>query len=315
VTSDRGIVLVTGANGFVGRNLEPALADDGWTVRCAVRRLSSNNNEILIDSIGAQTDWSTAMTGGIGAVVHLAGRAHQSNDKKATDLYQAINADGTLHLARSAASSGVRQFVFVSTALVHGRTSDGRAPFRETDILMPQGPYAISKVSAEAGLKAIAQETNMSITVVRPPLVYGAGARGNFARLATAVQMGIPLPFSAIHNQRAFISVQNLSSFIASVLSKPAGKFESYLVADSEQISTPEFVRRLAAAAGKRPRLFPVSPSWLMTVLCWGGWREASSSLIGSFELDVSKALATGWQPKLSLDIGLQHALCNFERL
>ena len=130
-------------------------------------------------------------------------------------LYRDVNIDGTLHLARCAADAGVKQFIFVSTVLVHGRSNDGRAPFSENDILTPRGLYGMSKAAAEAGLRNIARESEMRITVIRPPLVYGSGAKGNFALLKKAVRRGIPLPFAGIDNHRAFLSVQNLSSFIS----------------------------------------------------------------------------------------------------
>jgi UDP-glucose 4-epimerase len=304
----RPVVLVTGASGFVGRHLAPVLVRDGWIVRRAVRHLSSNPDDVVIESIGSDTDWSTALAGA-DAVVHLAARVHHPHEEYATELYRSVNTQGTLHLARCAERAGVRQFIFVSTVLVHGRSNDGRAPFSERDVLTPQGLYGMSKAQAEAGLKDLAQASDMSITVIRPPLVYGSGAKGNFALLARAVKLGIPLPFAAIQNHRAFLSVENLASFISMRLLKPDGKFEIFLVADAEQVSTPEFIRRLARAAGTRSRLFPMPISLLSGLFTISGRQEAHDSLIGSLELDLSKAASTGWRPKVTLDEGLQRAL------
>jgi UDP-glucose 4-epimerase len=244
-------------------------------------------------------------------VVHLAARVHHPHEEYATDLYHSINTEGTLQLARSAAEAGARRFVFVSTVLVHGRSNDGRAPFSEADIPTPRGVYGMSKAAAEAGLKALAQESGMHITVIRPPLVYGAGARGNFKSLVRAVHHGIPLPFAAIRNQRAFLSVENLTSFVLQRLSRWDGKFEVFLLADEEQVSTPEFIRRLAKAAGATSRLFPVPAALLSALLKMSGQLEAHDSLIGSLTLDVSKAAATGWRPQVSLDEGLRLATSN----
>jgi UDP-glucose 4-epimerase len=306
--SGRPIVLVTGASGFVGRHLSPVLARGGWLVRRAVRRLSSNHDDVVIDSIGANTDWSTTLEG-VEAVVHLAARVHHPREEYATELYRSVNTEGTLHLASCAARAGARQFIFVSTILVHGRSSDGRPPFSERDALTPQGLYGQSKAAAEAGLKMIAQESDMNITVIRPPLVYGSGAKGNFATLARAVRLGIPLPFAAIRNHRAFLSVENLASFISMRLLERDGQFEIFLVADAEQVSTPDFIRRLAKAAGTRSRLFPMPTYLLSTALTISGRQEAHDSLIGSLELDLSKAASTGWRPKVTLDEGLERAL------
>jgi UDP-glucose 4-epimerase len=302
-------VLVTGASGFVGRHLTPALAREGWAVRSIVRRPAASN-DVVVESIGPRTDWQPALAG-VDAVVHLAARVHHKYEEHAVKLYRDVNIEGTLHLARCAARAGVRQFIFVSTVLVHGRSSNGRAPFNEGDILTPRGLYGMSKAAAEAGLEALADESDMQITVIRPPLVYGSGAKGNFALLTRAVNGGLPLPFAGICNHRAFLSVQNLSSFILRRLSHPdpASKFEIFLVADGEQVSTPEFIERLAKAAGKRPRLFPLPIPVLAGFLAALGRQEAHDSLIGSLELDLSKAFSIGWRPEMTLDEGLRLAL------
>ncbi|WP_234679534.1 NAD-dependent epimerase/dehydratase family protein [Bradyrhizobium monzae] len=304
------IVLVTGASGFVGSHIIPMLVREGWSVRRAVRIPDGLDGEVVIPSIGPETVWRTALAD-VDAVVHLAARVHHKREEHAADLYKTINCAGTLQLARSAAEAGVRQFIFISTVLVHGRSNGGRAPFREEDILTPHGVYGVSKAEAEAGLKALASETDMQISTIRPPLVYGAGAKGNFALLTRAVSLGLPLPLAAIHNQRSFIAVQNLSSFILHRLTYPdtINNFETFLVADKEQISTPEFISHLAKASGTRPRLFRVPPRLLSSLLSLIGRQETCDSLLGSLELDISKAIGTGWQPQVSLDEGLRLAL------
>jgi UDP-glucose 4-epimerase len=312
MTSDRPLVLVTGANGFIGRHVAPVLAQAGWSVRRAVRQSTGANDEVVIQSLSSATEWRAALTG-VEAVVHLAARVHQYHDETKFDPYREVNVDGTLHLARCAAEAKVRKFVFVSTILVHGRSNDGRAPFSERDVLTPRGSYGISKAAAEAGLQALSLETTMGVTVIRPPLVYGAWAKGNFAVLARAVRKRIPLPFGAIRNQRAFLSVDNLASFILHRLAEAGGGFEVFLVADDEQVSTPEFVQRLARAANTKPRLFPVPPQVLGRLLTLVRQPDARESLIGSLKLDLSKAASTGWRPQVTLDEGLKRALAEPE--
>jgi len=304
------VVLVTGASGFVGGHVVPALAREGWSVRRAVRSLTGADNEVVIETIGPATEWKAALEG-VDAVVHLAARVHHKHEEHAVQLYRNVNIAGTLHLARCAAAAGVRQFIFVSTVLVHGRSNEGRAPFSENDILTPRGFYGMSKAAAEAGLRTLARDSDMKISVIRPPLVYGAGAKGNFALLARAVNLGLPLPFGAIRNHRAFLAVQNLSSFILRRLAHPdpVSNFEIFLVADKEQVSTSEFIERLAKASGKSPLLFGMPPKLLSSLFVVLGRQDAHDSLLGSLELDISKAIGTGWQPEVSLDEGLRLAL------
>jgi UDP-glucose 4-epimerase len=306
--NDQRTVLVTGANGFVGQHLSPALESAGWIVRRAVRHSSGMENEVVIDSIGPDTDWRDALAG-VDAIVHLAARVHQRHDRGAEQIYRDVNIEGTLRVARSAIEAGVRQFIFVSTVLVHGRSNDGRAPFSEQDVLTPQGLYGSSKAAAEKGLEALARESSLRVTVVRPPLVYGSGAKGNFVSLTKAVKRGLPLPFAAIHNHRAFVSVENLSSFIIHRLANPGTEFDVFLVADAEQVSTPEFIRRLAAAADTKVRLFPMPESILSALLAVSGRPEARDSLVGSLQLNLAKAASIGWRPQLTLDEGLRLAL------
>jgi UDP-glucose 4-epimerase len=304
----RLVVLVTGANGFVGRNIVPVLTSNGMIVRQAMRKPSSYANTVIIDAIGSETNWEEALVG-VDAVLHLAARVHHPREEHATNIYRSINTDGTLHLARCAAKAGVSQFIYVSTVLVNGANTDGRPPFREEDPVMPRGVYGLSKAAAEAGLKAMAKDMEMSITVIRPPLIYGAGALGNFRLLVTAVKRGIPLPFGSIRNRRAFLGVGNLSSFVIHRLAHPGGKFDIFLVADDEQVSTPEFVRRIAKALGKKPRIIPFPTFAVKALLRISGRSEANDSVGGSLEIETSKALKTGWRPQLSLNEGLRSAL------
>ena len=308
MNDSRLVVLLTGANGFVGRNIAPVLTDNGMIVRQAMRKPSADTNAVIIDALGPHTNWEEALVG-VDAVVHTAARVHHPREEGAADIYRSINTEGTLHLARCAAKAGVSRFVYLSTVLVNGSSTDGRPPFREDDRLLPRGVYGMSKAAAEAGLEAMVKDTDMNITVVRPPLIYGVGALGNFRLLAAAVDRGIPLPFGSIHNRRAFLGVANLASFLVHRLTHQHGKFDVFLLADDEQVSTPEFVRRIAKASGKKSNIVPLPLFALKGLFRISGRSEAAESVTGSLEIDMSKAIKTGWRPPFSLDEGLRSTL------
>jgi UDP-glucose 4-epimerase len=273
-----------------------------------VRKPPLGDDDIMIESIDGNTDWNLALQD-VDAVVHLAARVHHVESDGDRHLYQSLNCDGTVRLAQSAAAAGVAHFVYTSTISVNGSRTDGRGPFREDDVPAPKGLYAVSKAEAERGLAAVAESSGLKITVVRPPLVYGPAALGNFRRLLAAIRDGLPLPFAAIRNRRAFVAIDNLVSFIALRLGRSEQPFEVFLIADDEQVSTPEFARRVARACGNRVRLFSLPNLLLKLFFRFSGRPEFGDSLFGSMEIDIAKARATGWKPKVTLDQGLIFAV------
>jgi UDP-glucose 4-epimerase len=244
-------------------------------------------------SLGASTDWRAALNG-VDAVVHLAARAHRSISvqRRETDQYFSVNVDGTIRLAHCAADAGVRHFIFLSSVAVNGSTTDGRPPFNEDDIPSPTTVYGRSKAAAEEGLAKLAASSSLRVTAIRAPMIYGDGAGGNFDRLASAVRAGIPLPFSLVCNNRAFLGIDNLNSFIAHRLSAPAPSyFDVFLLSDDQHISTPAFISELAKACIRPPRLFP-TPIPLLRILL--RHLNLSDALLGSLEMEITKARATG---------------------
>lgn len=305
---NRPVVLVTGATGFIGRNLVPLLDISGFRVRRALREGRAGKDDVVVGSVGPSTDWGAALEG-VHSVIHLAARVHHPNEEHAGGLYDAVNMQGTMQLAQAAARAGVSRFVFLSTILVNGSSTDGRGPFKADDATVPRGVYGKSKAAAENALQRIGAQSKMQIAVVRPPLVYGREALGNFRQLVGAIRRRIPLPLGLVDNKRAFISVQNLVSFVAHLVDFDLGPaYQVYLVADDEQISTGAFVRRIGKAMDKPAILLPVPPSALALVLR-AIRPELRHSLLGSMEVDTSAALSTGWRPPLSMTEGLRLAV------
>jgi UDP-glucose 4-epimerase len=304
--------LVTGATGFVGGHVVAALRRLGWGVRLAVRSpgLSTAEDSIAVGDISSKTDWRAALQG-IDLVVHMAARAHRSAavQEAERDLYFETNTRGTLRLARAAVDAGTRHFFFMSSVAVNGTTTDRRTPFCESDPPAPKTVYGESKAAAEQGLAELSAATAMPIVIARPPMVYGQGARGNFSLLLRAVRAGIPLPFRTIANRRAFIAVENLSDFVLHMLSVDIRGCETFLVADDDQVSTPDFIRALARALGRSPHLVPLPVPALGLLARVAGRPELLDSLCGSLEVNQEKARATGWRPPLTLSEGLAAAV------
>jgi UDP-glucose 4-epimerase len=309
-------VLVTGATGFLGPYVVSALQKSGWSVRVAGRRKveSVTCDTTVVGPIDGGTRWDAALAG-VDAVVHLAARAHQSraSTADARTIYREVNTAGTLHLAKSAVGR-VRQFVFLSTILVNGSNTDGRGPFAEDDAYDPQTIYAQSKAAAEIGLRELSASASLPTTIVRPPLIYGARAKGNFALLVRAVKAGLPLPLGAARNRRAFAAAENVAGFLAHSLDRPGATDGVFIVADDEQVSTTDFVWRIAAALDKRiyqPALSPDLIRWAFRAL---GRRSFGDSLLGSLEVKTTKAKDSGWHPDVTLDAGLRSAFSSDAR-
>ena len=256
----------------------------------------------------ASTDWYTALNG-VQAVVHCAARVHVMQDNATDPLqaYREVNVHGTLNLARQAAHTGVRRFVFVSSIKVNGEAIQLGQPFTADDVPAPSDPYGVSKLEAEQGLRDIEAQTGMEVVIVRPPLVYGPGVKANFATMMRWVDLGIPLPLGAIHNARSVVALDNLVDLLMTCLKHPAASGQTFLVSDGEDVSTTELLRRTAQAMGKKAFLLPV-PAF---VLEWGaamlGKRDVAQRLCGSLQVDMDKTRRLlGWTPPLTLDQGLK---------
>jgi nucleoside-diphosphate-sugar epimerase len=309
-------VLVTGAAGFVGCALCGHLAQHGIEVSRALRRPAlatlhppevrrAPAGDIVVGDIGPDTAWDAALAG-IDVVVHLAARVHVMDDKARDPLaeFRRVNVEGTRALAEAAARAGVRRLVFLSSVKVHGESTT--RPFVESDPPRPEDLYGISKWEAEQALAEVGRRTGIQYVILRPPLVYGPGVRANFLRLMRAVAAGVPLPFGAVENRRSLVFAGNLVDATRRCLEGQAVAGRTYLVNDGAALSTPDLVRRLAAALGVRPRLVPVPVRAMTAAARLLGKGGTLRRLTGSLEVDAS-ALGRdlGWSPPFDVDTGL----------
>jgi len=295
--------LVTGAGGFVGRALIAELArDEEIDVRAASRYpIAAGRQLTWVNSSDFchEFDWRPSLDG-VDAIVHLAGRAHVLRETSSDPEreYMAVNRDATRRLVEQSVSAGVRHFVLVSTIGVHGDKSLPGKPLAEQDPLCPHDAYTRSKAEGEAVTLEVTAGTATAVTVLRPPMVYGPGAPGNFGRLVSLVRSGLPLPFGAIQNSRSFIARENLVGAIRRCLASPPSVQRSFVLADGQDLSTPEFIREIATGVERKTRLFPLHAGVLEFGLRCIGRGALARRLLGSLQVDASLARnVLGWQP------------------
>lgn len=306
--SKRMNVFLTGSTGFVGKAVEDELVMQQHKVVSLARHAPSNGFKDLvrfhIADVANVSDWLSLLEG-IDVVIHSAARVHVMNDATNDPLeeFRKVNARATLNLARQAASSGVKRFVFLSSIKVNGEVTESGSFFLPSDTSVPLDPYGLSKYEAEQGLLTIAKETGMEVVIIRPPLVYGPGVKANFASMLKWINKGVPLPFGTVHNQRSLVALDNLVSFIIHCIDHPKAANEVFLISDGEDVSTTELLRKVARAFGKGSILMPV-PVLLMTLAAkLIGKGDVANRLFGSLQVDSSKARELlGWKPVITMD-------------
>jgi len=309
-----GFALVTGAQGFVGLSLTAVLVKLGYQMRGAVRdsfQVNERQETLSVGEINGDTVWEEALAD-VTVVIHLAGRAHVMKEVACDPLaeFRKVNFEGTLNLANQAVKAGVKRFIFISSIGVNGVATEPGTVFLETDKTNPHNAYALSKWEAEQGLKQIATKTGLEVVIIRPPLVYGLNAPGNFGALLRYVHLGWPLPLGELYNLRSLVALDNLVDFIITCISHPQAANQTFLVSDGQDLSTTELLRGMAQAAGVSLRLLPV-PVWaLQAGAHLLGKGDAVQRLCGNLQVDISKARTLlGWVPPISVEEGLRRAV------
>ncbi|MFH0947877.1 MAG: SDR family oxidoreductase [Elusimicrobiota bacterium] len=304
-------VLVTGANGFIGRNLCATLKEKGYIVRGAVRNnahdVTGADDYIQVGDINESTDWTNALKN-IDFVIHLAGRAHVMDEQESdpASVYHRVNVLGTECLAIACARAGVHKFIYISSIGVNGEFTD-RKPFTENNIPNPVGAYAVSKWEAEQTLRKAAKNTGMEVVILRPPLVYGPNAPGNFSRLMHLIKKRIPLPLGKIKNLHSFLYLGNLVDAIITCVTHPLAAGETFLVSDGQDISTPDLIKMLAFAMNKKAVLFSLHSCILKALCRIAGKAEELEKLTGTLLVDSSKIRnMLGWEPPFTIEEGIK---------
>lgn len=309
-------LLVTGAAGFVGGALSNRLLSEGARV-VGTSRSPGVELPFTMVCIPAFTNGSVLRKAlsGIEVVVHCAARVHVMDDPEADPLtaFRDVNVDGTIALARQAAATGVRRFIFISSVKVNGELSTEGCPFTADDVSNPEDAYGISKMEAEEGLRALAAETGMEVVIIRPPLVYGPGVKANFRSMMNWIKKGVPLPLGAINNKRSLVALDNLVDLIATCADHPNAANRTFLVSDDEDLSTTELLQRLASAMDVPSRLLPVPSGMLEMGASLLGRKAIVQRLCGSLQLDITKTKELlGWLPPVTVNEALRRTAEDF---
>ncbi len=301
-------VLVTGASGFVGGQLVSSLDKKSACLKILGRRDVHNGRYPFFSTRFLKEDSFYDALEGVNIVIHCAARVHVMNETAANPLeeFRAFNVDATLALARQAAESGVKRFIFLSTIKVNGESTTGAKPFSAFDKPQPVDPYGISKAEAEAGIKSIAEKYGMEFVIIRPPLVYGPGVKANFAALMSLVNRRMPLPLRMIkNNRRSMVSVVNLVDLVVTCIEHPVAKNQVFLVSDGEDVSTSEMVALMAKACGAANLAFPLPPAVFEFLGIALNKSEVVDRLVGSLQLDIRHTKESlSWTPPQTIEDG-----------
>jgi UDP-glucose 4-epimerase len=291
-------ILITGANGFVGRALLETLAKTGYSVVGITRKDISNIDE--------RTDWSSLLKD-VDVVIHAAARVHMMQDASQNPLleYRKTNTQGTLKLLKDSIAANVKKFIFISSIKVNGEFTKDKH-FSEEDKYIPEDPYGLSKWEAEQGIIELTKNTTTKFTIVRLPLVYGVGVKANFKNLIKLVRSNLPLPFGCIHNKRSMLYLGNLISAIEAIIQNSVSNNQTYLLSDNDDVSTAELVKKIAKAYGLKRYLIPV-PLFLFKWLgAMTGKHKAVSRLLGSLQVDSRKIRRElNWKTPYTVKTGL----------
>jgi nucleoside-diphosphate-sugar epimerase len=308
-------VLITGANGFIGNAIISKLVSDNkFILRASVRKLSRSlplSVELIKNmSLNGASDWSSALNN-IDVVIHCAAHVHKKNNNSVRD-FEEINTAGTLSLAKQAASCGVSRFIFLSSIGVNGSQTYG-VPFKADDKPNPDTLYAKSKFNAEQGLMKISALTRMNIVIIRPPLVYGPNAPGNFLTLLNFMRWRIPLPLGAVINKRSFVFIENLVDLIICCIDHPRAANQIFLVSDDHDMSTTQFLKHIRRALNVSIFLPPVPMVFLSKIALFTGNSKIATQLLGSLEIDIKKTKKLlNWEPIIDINKAFDLSIKNF---
>tara|TARA_B110000211_G_C14092983_1_gene560440 strand:+ start:12570 stop:13484 length:915 start_codon:yes stop_codon:yes gene_type:complete len=297
-------ILLTGASGFLGSYLFKKLQAKYDVIGTYRSRLSDVGYRGVKIDVKPTTDWSSHLDN-INCVVYCLGLAHVTNEGvDMLEQFRNVNCLSALNLAKQAASQGVDRFVYISSIGVNGLSTE--RPFKNNDECNPSESYAISKYEAELGLKQISKETGMEIVIIRPPLIYGKGAPGNFGKFIKLVKLGLPLPLGSLNNKRSLVGLDNLVDLISICIVHPKAANQVFLVSDDYDISTTELLELMIFSCGGRASLLSVHVNILKACAYIVGKKNIIDRMNSNLQIDISHTKNTlSWEPSVSVEEGI----------
>lgn len=288
-------ILITGSKGFVGSNISNLLSREGFQIfdGSLSKTFSENNNRLTIYSNFDE------LLEGIDVVIHLAAKVHimDANASNATN-YELENTEITRLLGEAAIKANIKKFIFLSTIKVNGESTDLDSSFNESDAPNPTDRYSNSKYMAEEEIKKVFMDSQASLIIIRPPLIYGPRVKGNFRNLIKIANLNFPLPLGSINNKRSLLSVYNLSDFIKAILLFEDKLNETFILSDGDDVSTPEIVKAVAHSNKRTALIFPFPKAIIFLLATLLGKKHYYHRITENLRVDISKSInILGWHP------------------
>lgn len=304
------MILLTGSSGFIGSNLSKELDKRKIKYLPVSRRKdhSIKKHFYEIPDIDGSTNWNNALKD-CSSVIHTAARVHVMKDSSKDPLseFRKVNVSGTINLAKQSIEQGIKRFIYLSTVKVNGDDTEIEKPFFYNDSNLPSDPYAISKFEAEEELKALCKNSNMDLIIVRPPLVYGPGVKGNFSSLMKAIALRIPLPLKGIDNRRSLISIYNLNDFLIKCLNFEGTLNETFLISDDQDLSTSELISKICFYMKKKDLSFKLPEPMLINLFSFIHKRREIRRLTNNLQVDISYSKdRISWTPIYTVEDSLK---------
>lgn len=302
-------VLLTGSNGFLGQYLSQFLAEKGYSVLAHTRKAQTFDHPNIHNiNFDLNDNLDNIDLNQVEVIIHCAGRAHVMHETATSPLgvYRHTNVKGTLNLAKKAAESGVKRFIYLSSIKVNGEQTTTQA-FHPNDDIHTDDPYGLSKYEAEQALLDLSQRTGLEVVIIRPVLIYGPNVKANFKSMVNLASKKLPLPIGCLDNKRSMVSVYNLADLIHTCMTHPNANREVFLASDQDDISVKQLFEKLAKYQNNQLLMLPVPKSLISFLASLVGKKAVALRLCSELVVDTTKnTQILGWTAPYNVDTSLE---------